>query len=96
MQGSSAIIFRILRQAASAPLAVVTRLIRSDLGMPVDAPPRWTGAPALDASVLEAGPVHVLDAGTTAELNDEGAWLRPGTLDAEAARLLAQMTAGAA
>ncbi|MGN6325375.1 aminotransferase [Pseudolysinimonas sp.] len=74
---------RILRQAVSEPLDVVTALVRSALGLPV-ARPTWRGPAAL--ALPE--PVVVLDAGTTAPLNDEGRWADADAIEAGAFRLL--------
>jgi 4-aminobutyrate aminotransferase-like enzyme/Ser/Thr protein kinase RdoA (MazF antagonist) len=74
---------KILRQAVSEPVDVVTGLVRGAVGLPVEGP-AWRGPVTLP--LVE--PVVVLDAGTTAPMNDEGAWLDEGTLGAEASRLL--------
>ncbi|BDV31226.1 aminotransferase [Microbacterium terricola] len=76
--------YRILEQAAAVPVAVMTRLIRHALGLPIDDSPRWGAAPLLDID----GPTVLLDAGTTAPLNDEGAWLDHDALDRAAQRAL--------
>ncbi|WP_277243880.1 aminotransferase [Mycolicibacterium obuense] len=75
---------RILEQAASVPLPVMTTLIRDGLDMAVRPGPVWSGAPLI-ADVADA---TVLDTGTTAPLNDEGRWSDPTTLaDAAVATL---------
>ncbi|MGV8881402.1 MAG: aminotransferase [Rhodoglobus sp.] len=69
--------FRVLTQAASVPVAVMTHTIRRALGVGVATAQPWT-APAL----LPALPrVVVLDAGTVSPLNDEGAWLSGDTVE---------------
>ncbi|QHC75119.1 aminotransferase [Rathayibacter sp. VKM Ac-2805] len=81
--------FRILTQAASVPIPVITAATRAALGRPAAAEPAWTGA-----AVLPALHPHVeLDATTESPLNDAGAWLDASTLD-EAA--LAALDRGAA
>ncbi len=80
--------FKILEQAASVPLAVMTETIRRALGFAPRPRPIWNDAPLL-AGVAEA---VVLDAGTVSELNDEGQWLRPDALDDAA---LAALNSGA-
>jgi 4-aminobutyrate aminotransferase-like enzyme/Ser/Thr protein kinase RdoA (MazF antagonist) len=71
---------RILVQAMSVPVEVMTRTIRAALGLPVGEEPRWSGGGVLDLGAK----VTVLDAGTVSELNDEGRWRNSGTLDAAA------------
>jgi 4-aminobutyrate aminotransferase-like enzyme/Ser/Thr protein kinase RdoA (MazF antagonist) len=81
--------FRILDQAASIPVAVLTAAIRAALGRTAEPERAWLGATML-------GPLspHVeLDASTESPLNDEGAWLAASALDAAA---LAALDAGAA
>ncbi len=80
--------FRILVQAASVPIPVITAATRSALGRPPASEPEWGAAPLLPA----VRPVE-LDATTESPLNDAGAWLDAGTLDAAA---LAALDAGAA
>lgn len=80
--------FRILVQAASVPLPVITAATRAALGRPAAPEPAWTTAPLLSA----AGHVE-LDATTESPLNDGGAWLDATTLDAAA---LDALDAGAA
>ncbi|WP_285137739.1 aminotransferase [Microbacterium sp. lyk4-40-TSB-66] len=79
--------FRILVQAASVPIPVLTAATRAALGRTRAARPAWTGAP-----VLALGRHVELDASTESPLNDAGAWLDAATLD-EAA--LAALDAGA-
>ena len=80
--------FRVLTQAASVPVDVMTHTIRRALGFQAATEQPWT-APAL----LPALPrVVVLDAGTVAPLNDEGAWLSDDAVE-RAAR--AALDAGA-
>jgi 4-aminobutyrate aminotransferase-like enzyme/Ser/Thr protein kinase RdoA (MazF antagonist) len=74
---------RILRQALSEPADVVTGLVRSAVGLPVESP-SWPGPVVLPLPE----PVVVLDAGTTAPVNDEGRWTDGEAFEAEAARLL--------
>ncbi|AOX45890.1 aminotransferase class III-fold pyridoxal phosphate-dependent enzyme [Microbacterium sp. BH-3-3-3] len=79
--------FRILEQAASVPIPVITAATRAALGRSRAEEPQWTGAPVL--SLVR----HVeLDAATESPLNDEGAWLDASTLDDAA---LAALDAGA-
>ncbi|WP_150953327.1 aminotransferase [Microbacterium testaceum] len=80
--------FRILVQAASVPLPVITAATRAALGRPATDEPAWTAAPVLTAT----GHVE-LDASTESPLNDAGAWLDAATLDAAA---LDALDAGAA
>lgn len=80
--------FRILEQAASVPIPVITAATRSALGRPPASEPAWGAAP-----LLPAGRHVELDATTESALNDAGAWLDAGTLDAAA---LAALDAGAA
>ncbi|HWU46814.1 MAG TPA: aminotransferase [Humibacter sp.] len=80
---------RILTQAASVPVAVITAAIRAALGRPAKPERPWLGVTIL-------GPLspHVeLDASTESPINDGGAWLDASTLDAAA---LAALDAGAA
>jgi len=79
--------FRILVQAASVPIPVITAATRADLGRCRAGEPAWTGAP-----VLSLGRHVELDASTESPLNDEGAWLDAATLDDAA---LAALDAGA-
>ncbi|MCM3501324.1 aminotransferase [Microbacterium sp. P26] len=79
--------FRILEQAASVPIPVITAATRAALGRPRADEPAWTGAP-----VLSLGRPVELDASTESPLNDAGAWLDAATLDAAA---LAALDAGA-
>ncbi|MDQ1123432.1 aminotransferase [Microbacterium trichothecenolyticum] len=81
--------FRILEQAASVPLAVMTATIRAALGRRSRPDRAWTG-PQL---VPVVGPRVELDASTESPLNDDGAWLDPTALDAAAT---AALDAGAA
>ncbi|KQR26146.1 aminotransferase [Microbacterium sp. Leaf151] len=80
--------FRILVQAASVPLPVITAATRAALGRPPANEPAWTADP-----LLSAGPHVELDATTESPLNDAGAWLDAGTLDVAA---LDALDAGAA
>ncbi|TPW78240.1 aminotransferase [Schumannella sp. 10F1B-5-1] len=66
---------RILSVATSVPLAVATRAIRDALGLPLTPAPTWGGG-----AVLSLDGAVVLDAGTMAELNDEGRWMRADAL----------------
>lgn len=71
---------RILEQAVSVPLPVLTAATRAALGRPAAPAPAWRGAPLL-------GPLsrHVtLDASPESPLNDAGAWLDAGALDSAA------------
>ncbi|WP_154096232.1 aminotransferase class III-fold pyridoxal phosphate-dependent enzyme [Microbacterium testaceum] len=79
--------FRILEQAASVPIPVITAATRAALGRSRSEEPAWTGAP-----VLSLGRHVELDAATESPLNDEGAWLDASTLDAAA---MAALDAGA-
>ncbi|THE07694.1 aminotransferase [Microbacterium oleivorans] len=76
--------FRVLERAAAAPVAVVTELIRDALGRRPVAPAPWRADPVLALPDTRVD----LDAGTLSPLNDEGAWLRPSTLDDAALRAL--------
>jgi 4-aminobutyrate aminotransferase-like enzyme/Ser/Thr protein kinase RdoA (MazF antagonist) len=83
--------FRILTQATSVPSLVMARTIRHAVGLPVPAGrPAWTAGPVLEPG----GPLVMLDAGTTAPVNDEGAWMRADALDVEARRALDRGAAG--
>lgn len=77
--------FRVLRQAASVPIEVMTHAIRDALGRASAAEHLWDG-PAL-LPVLAR--VVTLDAGTLSELNDVGAWLEADTIDDAARAALA-------
>ncbi|MDU0325865.1 aminotransferase class III-fold pyridoxal phosphate-dependent enzyme [Microbacterium sp. KSW2-21] len=79
--------FRILEQAASVPIPVITAATRAALGRSRSEEPAWTGAP-----VLSLGRHVELDAATESPLNDEGAWLDASTLDDAA---MAAIDAGA-
>lgn len=79
--------FRILEQAASVPIPVITAATRAALGRSRSEEPAWTGAP-----VLSLGRHVELDAATESPLNDEGAWLDASTLDDAA---MAALDAGA-
>ncbi|WP_295841888.1 aminotransferase [uncultured Microbacterium sp.] len=79
--------FRILVQAASVPIPVITAATRAALGHSRAEAPAWTGAP-----VLSLGRHVELDASTESPLNDAGAWLDAATLDDAA---LAALDAGA-
>ncbi|MCY1716191.1 aminotransferase [Microbacterium sp. SL62] len=79
--------FRILVQAASVPIPVITAATRAALGRSRLEEPAWTGAP-----VLSLGRHVELDASTESPLNDGGAWLDATTLDDAA---LAALDAGA-
>jgi 4-aminobutyrate aminotransferase-like enzyme/Ser/Thr protein kinase RdoA (MazF antagonist) len=68
--------FRILRQAASVPFAVMNEVIRRALGFAPRPQPVWNEAP-LVGGIADA---VILDAGTTSPLNDEGRWLDQGAL----------------
>ena len=69
--------FRVLTQAASVPVDVMTQTIRRALGFAAVTEQPWSG-PAL----LPALPrVVVIDAGTVSPLNDEGAWLSGDTVE---------------
>ncbi|CAN3700871.1 Acetylornithine/succinyldiaminopimelate aminotransferase [Microbacterium sp. MM2322] len=72
--------FRILVQAASVPLPVITAATRAALGRPALDARGWTGRTLLPF----ASPRVELDATTESPLNDAGAWLDPSTLDAAA------------
>lgn len=79
--------FRILAQAASVPIPVITAATRAALGRSRAEEPAWTGTPVLSLDR------HVeLDASTESPLNDGGAWLDAATLDDAA---LAALDAGA-
>ncbi|PPF29441.1 aminotransferase [Rathayibacter tritici] len=81
--------FRILVQAVSVPIAVITAATRAALGRPPADEPTWAGA-----GVLAGASPHVeLDATTESPLNDAGAWLDASTLDGAA---LAALDRGAA
>ncbi len=80
--------FRILEQAASVPLPVITAATRAALGRPAANPRAWGAAP-----LLPEVPFVELDATTESPLNDGGAWLDAGTLDNAA---LDALDAGAA
>ncbi|MCS5715963.1 aminotransferase class III-fold pyridoxal phosphate-dependent enzyme [Herbiconiux sp. CPCC 205716] len=77
--------FRVLETAAAVPVAVMTEVIRDALGATDARPERPLEAGPL---TLPEGPRVELDAGTVSPLNDEGAWLRPHTLDDAAATAL--------
>ncbi|MFJ4159156.1 aminotransferase [Microbacterium testaceum] len=79
--------FRILVQAASVPIPVITAATRAALGRSRAEATAWTGAP-----VLSLGRHVELDASTESPLNDGGAWLDAATLDDAA---LAALDAGA-
>jgi len=79
--------FRILVQAASVPIPVITAATRAALGRSRAEEPAWTGTP-----VLSLGRHVELDASTESPLNDAGAWLDAATLDDAA---LAALDAGA-
>ncbi|MDZ5145677.1 aminotransferase [Microbacterium testaceum] len=79
--------FRILVQAASVPIPVITAATRAALGRARAEAPAWTGT-----SVLSLGRHVELDASTESPLNDAGAWLDAATLDDAA---LAALDAGA-
>ncbi|MDU0344854.1 aminotransferase [Microbacterium sp. KSW2-29] len=79
--------FRILEQAASVPLPVITAATRAALGRPAPAEREGTGP-----TLIPVGRHVELDASTESALNDAGAWLAPRTLDAAA---LAALDAGA-
>ncbi|MGQ7298139.1 aminotransferase [Quadrisphaera sp. KR29] len=82
---------RVLQQAVSVPLAVLTAMTREALGRrQADGPagPAWSGEPLLPPPVRTVQ----LDASTESPLNDAGAWREAGTLDAAA---LAALDAGA-
>jgi len=81
--------FRILEQAASVPIPVITAATRTALGRPAGAPREWTAPPLLPAVT----PRVELDASTESPLNDAGAWLDGATLDTAA---LDALDAGAA
>ena len=71
---------RILQQAVSVPFAVMGELIRHALDLPRRRHIDWA-AGILVPGVTDA---EVLDAGTTAPLNDEGRWLHGTALSAAA------------
>ncbi|MFJ4037267.1 aminotransferase [Microbacterium sp. NPDC090007] len=79
--------FRILVQAASVPIPVLTAATRAALGRALPAEPAWAAAP-----VLAVGRHVQLDASTESPLNDAGAWMDAGVLDRAA---LAALDAGA-
>ncbi len=71
--------FRILAQAISVPIPVLTAATRSALGR-AGAPEReWSGP-----GILGDGRYVAIDASTEAPLNDGGAWLDAATLDTAA------------
>jgi len=71
---------RILQQAVSVPLPVLTEFTRRALGFASRPRPAWNGGPVVGGM----SDAVVIDAGTTSPLNDEGRWLDPGALDAAA------------
>ncbi|MCG7596412.1 aminotransferase [Mycobacterium sp. PSTR-4-N] len=77
---------RILEQAVSVPFPVMNTLIRQALDMPIRPAPVWSGAPLI-AGLAGA---TVLDAGTTAPVNDEGRWMDGAALGGAAAAALRQ------
>jgi len=79
---------RVLEQAASVPLAVLTAVTREALARPAAPGPAWAGAPLLPSAPRTAA----LDASTESPVNDGGAWLEAGHLDAAA---LAELDGGA-
>lgn len=79
--------FRVLEQAASVPLPVLTAATRATLGRPRRSEPGWAATP-----LLPPGRHVELDASTESPLNDAGAWLDAATLDDAA---LAALDAGA-
>ncbi|TRW80326.1 aminotransferase [Mycolicibacterium sp. 018/SC-01/001] len=76
---------RILEQAASVPFPVMSTLIHEALDLAVGPGPVWTGAPVI-AGLARA---TVLDAGTTAPLNDDGHWTDEAALHRAAHAALA-------
>ncbi|GGG27320.1 4-aminobutyrate aminotransferase [Rhodococcoides trifolii] len=81
--------FRILEHAASVPFEVMAQVIRRAVGFAPRAQPTWNMAPLLGG----VGTPVILDAGTTAPLNDEGRWLHQGALTDAA---LTELDGGAA
>ncbi|MCU4671859.1 aminotransferase [Microbacterium fluvii] len=75
---------RIFEAAVSVPVPVMTAAIRSELGLSTAQTPTWPAG----ALVEFDGPVVTVDAGTTAPLNDEGAWLDGDTLERTAHAVL--------
>lgn len=71
---------RILEQAVSIPLPVITAAIRTALGRTVETQRPW----AIDALLPRLSPHVELDASPESPLNDAGAWLDATTLDAAA------------
>lgn len=80
---------RILEQAASVPIPVITAATRTALGRPSREPRPWTHGALLPV----AAPRRELDASTESPLNDAGAWLQASTLDTAASRCLDAGTA---
>ncbi|WP_255447382.1 aminotransferase class III-fold pyridoxal phosphate-dependent enzyme [Schumannella soli] len=70
---------RILTQALSVPLPVMARTIRHALGLPLAPAPGWPAA-ELFSLVPPGEAVVMLDAGTTSEVNDRGAFTHEGAL----------------
>ena len=77
--------FQILERAVEVPCAVMTASIRDALGLPpVAGAPTWTAGSVIgdhERTVL-------LDASTTAPVNDEGAWLATDSVEKHAQGLL--------
>jgi 4-aminobutyrate aminotransferase-like enzyme/Ser/Thr protein kinase RdoA (MazF antagonist) len=63
--------YRVLTQAASAPVEVMTETIRRALGVAPEPEQPWGG----NALLPSLSRVVALDAGTVSPLNDDGAWL---------------------
>ncbi|PWJ54355.1 4-aminobutyrate aminotransferase [Quadrisphaera granulorum] len=79
---------RILEQAVSVPLDVLTAATRAALGRPAAPAPAWNGAPLLGQLARHVA----LDASTESPLNNGGAWLDADALDTAA---LAALDGGA-
>lgn len=77
--------FRVLTQAASVPVEVMTHAIRRALGLPTAPERPWSGA----ALLPPLSRVVVLDAGTVSPMNDDGAWLHGDTVERAARAALA-------
>lgn len=77
--------FEILERAVSVPCAVMEAVIRDALGLtPVGTAPAWTAGPVIQGHER----VVLMDASTTAPLNDEGAWLEADAIEKAAQNLL--------
>ena len=69
--------YRVLTQAASVPVEVMTETIRHALGVAPEPEQPWDGA----ALLPPLSRVVTLDAGTISPLNDDGAWLAPDAIE---------------